>query len=333
MNKRELMEAFINNQPTDRVPVGLWHHFVSFHDHYNGDQPKIYETIVNGQKEYIDKTDPDFVKIMSDGFFGHPRVCDKVITTVEGIREITSVGENDPWITRQIAYVKDICDYAGKDVFKYYSVFSPLQYIRLRFEEYDEDFEKFVRLLRDHPDEMRKAALNIAEDIKILIRKLFEETGIDGIFYSVQAIQDESFTAEMHKEFVEPLDLMIMEEIKKYTDNIMLHICGYGHYKNDLNMYSDYPAKIFNWAVHTEKVSLAEGKKIFKGKAVLGGFDNNPGTCLYSASEEDLQKEIYRILDEAGTVGVGVGADCTISEDIPVERIKLVKTIISNYRK
>ena len=34
MNKRERFEAFLNNQPVDRVPVGFWHHFVSFHDHY-----------------------------------------------------------------------------------------------------------------------------------------------------------------------------------------------------------------------------------------------------------------------------------------------------------
>lgn len=291
MDKKQRMEAFINNRPCDRVPVGFWHHFVSFHNHYNWNIPEIYDTILNGQKKYIYEVNPDFLKIMSDGFFGHPNVCRKVITDVDGLKEIKSVGEHHPWITEQVKYVKKICDYAGKDLYKYYSLFSPLQYIRLRFEEYDEDFEKFVRLLRQHPEEMKNAALNIANDIRILLQKLFQETSIDGIFYSVQAVQDATFTPQMHKEFVEPLDLMIMEEIKKYSDNIILHICGYGHYKNDLCLYSNYPAKIFNWAVHTENISLAEGKKIFKGKAVLGGFDNNPDTLLYKASEEDLKKK------------------------------------------
>ena len=293
MNKKELIEAFLNNKQVDRIPNAFWYHFVSFHNHYTAlEDESVYETIVKGQKQYYDEVKPDLVKIMSDGFFGHPSVSKKLIKTIDDIKEISSVSEQDPWIKVQIEYVKDICDYIGDEVYKYYTVFSPLQYIRLRFEEYDEDFEKFVRLFKQDPKAMYNAAKNIAKDIKNLLKKLFEETKVDGIYYSVQTVQDPYFDEDKHKLYVQPLDLMIMEEILKYTDNIILHICGYGNYTNNLKWYVDYPAKVFNWATHTEGISLAQGKEIFNGKAVLGGFDNNPGSILYNADQFALEKEI-----------------------------------------
>jgi len=331
MNRKELINDFLDNKTPKRVPSAFWHHFVSFHDHYNGHVPETYDKIVKEQKRYIDEVQPDLIKIMSDGFFGHPEVCKEVITTVQQLKTIKSIGPDHPWINNQVEYVKEICDYAGDDVYKYYNIFSPLQYIRLRFEEYDEDFTKFVRLFKEDPEVMTQAANEIAKDIKILIKRIFDETSVDGIYYSVQAVQDKEFDHEKHKEFVEPLDLLLLDYINEFTDNIIIHICGYGNYTNNLNWYADYPAKVFNWAVYTEDISLGEGKKIFKGKPVLGGFDNNKDSILYKGNEEELKKEVYKILDEAGTEGVALGADCTIDESISIERLELIRKFATEY--
>jgi uroporphyrinogen decarboxylase len=331
MTKRERMEHFFKNEEVDRVPVGFWHHFVSFHDHYSGMDDIIFNQVVASQKKYIDDVDPDFVKIMSDGFFGHPSVCKKLITTVDDLKDIKSVGPNDPWITKQVSYVKEICDYAGKDIYKFYNIFSPLQYIRLRFEEYDEDMEKFVRLFKENPYVMTEAARNIAEDIKCLIKRLYEETDIDGIFYSVQAVQSNDFDHNVHRELVEPLDLELLNYMNHFSTNVILHICGYGKYTNTLDWYKEYPAAVYNWAVYSENVSVAEGKRIFGGKPVLAGFDNATGTILDSGTDEDVRNHVKEILDEAGTKGVGLGADCTISADIPSSRLKFVVKAAEDY--
>lgn len=331
MDRRQVIDAFLDNKTPERIPTAFWYHFVSFHDHYNYHDCEVYNTVVTKQKQYIDEVKPDFVKIMSDGFFGHPSVSGKQIETIDDLKDVKSVGKDHEWIIKQVEYVKEVCDHAGQDVYKYYNIFSPLQYIRLRFEEYDEDFTKFVRLFKEDREVMIQAAKNIAEDIKILIKKLFEETSIDGIYYSVQSVQDKEFTHDIHKEYVEPLDLLLLEYINEFTDNVILHICGYANYTNDLEWYVDYPAKVFNWAVYTEGVDLKDGKKIFKGKPVLGGFDNNLGSILYEGTEEELRKEIYRILDAAGTAGVGIGADCTIDSNIPTDRLNLIQKIASEY--
>lgn len=332
MTKKEIVTAFLNNEAPERVPVSFWYHFVSFHDHYTAlTDPKVFKAVKEGQKKYYDEIQPDLVKIMSDGFFGHPAVTEQRIETVEDLSRIHRIDENDPWISSQIDFVKGVCDHVGDEVYKYYTVFSPLQYIRLRFEEYDEDFTKFVRLFKESPETMTQAAGRIAEDVKVLVRRLFSETKVDGIYYSVQAVQDKSFDKEKHDALVKPLDLLILEEINKYTDNIILHICGYGNYTNTLEWYRDYPVKVFNWATYTEGIDLDQGKKIFGGKPVLGGFSNNEGTILYTGSQEELKEEVFRILDKAGTKGVALGADCTISSDISPERLELIRTIAEEY--
>ena len=331
MNRKELIDKFLNNEEVERVPVSFWHHFVSFHNHYNYNDEKIFNRVLNEQKKFIDEVKPDFIKIMSDGFFGHPSLCIKNIQTISELSEVKAVGESHEWINKQVEYVKEVCEYAGDDVYKYYNVFSPLQYIRLRFEEYDEDFTKFVRLLREDVDVVTRAALEIASDIKILIKRIFAETSIDGIYYSVQAVQDKTINHEFHKKYVESLDLLLLNYINEFTDNILLHICGYAKYTNELNWYKDYPVKAFNWAVFTENISLEEGKKILNDKPVLGGFDNAKGSILYTGSEEELREYIYNILDNAGTKGVGLGADCTISEDIDKSRLELIRKIAGEY--
>ncbi len=332
MDKRERMLAFIGNEKVDRVPVGFWHHFVSFHDHFGYKDPAILKTVVDGQKRYIDEVNPDFLKIMSDAFFGHPSVCKKLIKTADDLAEITSVGPDHDWITGQIEYVKDICAYAGDGMPKLYNIFSPLQYIRLRFEEYDEDDLKFTNLFRAHPDVMVAAGKAIEKDVLTLVHRLFEETSIDGIYYSVQSVQKGVFDREGHRKYVEPLDLSVLNAINEHSKHNMLHICGYhGLFTNDLTWYTEYPAQIMNWAVHSEHVSLKEGKKLFGGRAVIGGFDNAPGSLIYTGTDEEIRKEIVSILDEAGTVGVGIGADCTIDMNLPVARMELARTVAKEY--
>lgn len=331
-DRKKVIDAFLNNEKESRVPVAFWHHFVSFHNHYSGADEGVYQTVVTEQKKFVDEVKPDLLKIMSDGFFGHPSVCRKTIRTVEDLDGIVSVGAEHPWISKQVEYVKEICDHAGNDVYKYYNIFSPLQYIRLRFEEYDEDFQKFVRLLHESPETMTKAARCIAEDTKSLVKRLFEETAIDGIYYSVQCVQDKLMTHEGHRKLVEPLDLDVLQCINGFADRTILHICGYGKYTNHLSWYKNYPVKAYNWAVYSEGIDLAEGKKLLNDKPVLGGFDNADGSILYKGSEEELRAELRRILDAAGTRGVAIGADCTISSEIAPERLELIRRLTAEYR-
>ncbi|MBF6978527.1 hypothetical protein [Tuanshanicoccus lijuaniae] len=332
LTKKDNMDLFLANREVEHIPISFWHHFVSFHDHYMAlEKEGILDKVIEGQKSTIFKYKPDFVKVMSDGFFGHPSIWENDINEIEDLEKIISVGPNHEWIEAQIKYVNEILNNCPDDVYYFYNIFSPLQYIRLKFEEYDEDFSKFSAMFIENPQAMLKAAGNICNDIKELVRRLFEETKIDGVYYSVQNVQHELADSSFHKKYVEVSDLELLNEIRKYTNKVLLHICGYGNYKNDLKLYAHYPVEAVNWAVFTENISLGEGKKIFK-KPVFGGFDNKMGSILYEGTKEELTRYIKKLLDDSGTIGVAIGADCTVSDTLSSQQVELINQIVSDYK-
>ena len=105
----------------------------------------------------------------------------------------------------------------------------------------------------------------------------------------------------------------------------ILHICGYRGHKNDVKIWQDAEAAVINWAVTFEPLSLEEGKKIFAGRAVIGGFNNNPGELLDAGSKEDIEAETERLLKNAGKTGVILGADCTVPSTIDIARLNWVR--------
>jgi uroporphyrinogen decarboxylase len=77
--------------------------------------------------------------------------------------------------------------------------------------------------------------------------------------------------------------------------------------------------------VTVENVSLAQGRKLFDGKPVMGGFDSRKEGVLYKGSKAEIETETARIIREAGTIGTIIGADCTIPQDINIDHLRWVK--------
>jgi uroporphyrinogen decarboxylase len=168
----------------------------------------------------------------------------------------------------------------------------------------------------------------IAEDCAALASRLVSEAGMDGIYYSTMDIGAEArtkLTDEKRRQTVEQSDMATLAGINAVGKLNILHICGWGGHRNVLKHFVNYPAQVVNWAVNTEGVSLGEGKKLFPGKTVMGGFGNTTADLLYKGSKEEIQAETRRLLAESGRTGVILGADCTVPRDIPVENLNCVR--------
>lgn len=327
-NKRELLLDVFNNKEVSRVPVGLWWHFVSKHDEFTGlyDESVIQRTI-DGTKKLFDELDPDFIKIMSDGFFGHPFIMENDIKNIDDIRNIKSIGEDHKWYDKQVDMINELVDYFDNKIMSFYNIFSPLNYIRLYLTNYKNQPNLFAKLFMEDPESMLKASMEISKDLITLVDKIKNETSVDGVFYSVQSLQDKSVGKEFHDKYLKPSDLKVLDHINQKWDNNIIHICGYGPYTNDLRYYKDYKAKVYNWAVNTENISLSEGKELFNDACIIGGFDNSAGAVLDIGSEEEVSDTIEDIIEEVGKKGIIIGADCTISEEIGHRRFSLVKRL------
>lgn len=324
-NRRELVATVLNGEVADRTPVAFWWHFIGGSDLIHGYQNyEIVKKVINDHKIMFDRWSPDLMKIMTDGFFAHPSLVESGVRTVEQLSKVRPITKEHPWITRQVELAKAVSDHVGDKILTFFNVFSPLQALRLNMKYLDVPQDKFSELMLEFPEKIAYITDIIASDYKLLFEALKEQTKIDGIYYSVQNIQDERATEDFHKQYVFPSELEALDEIHERWDNVILHICGYDHFKNQLSFYTGHKASAYNWAVHTDGISLAEGKKIFKAP-VIGGFDNNRGTLIDTGTEKDLISFTQELIQETGRDGFIIGADCTIPSDMDFSRINVIK--------
>ncbi len=325
LTKRELLQRAFDNKEVDRVPIGFWHHFVLGKDQFCGlDDESILDKVIEGHKNYYEKTNPDMMKLMNEGFFGYPPIMNNDLRTGEDLLKIKSIGEDHPWIIKQVEHVNKLTEIFSPEVMTFYNVFAPLQIIRIKFDFLDLEYDRFSELAEKYPEELHKAGMEIQKDIKILVEKLLTETQLDGIYYCVQNIQSDLYDKEKYEKYIKPTEIEVLNLANELSDNNILHICGYANYLNDLSFYKDYDAKVYNWATHTEKISINKGREIFKNKCILGGFDNNANTLIDTGTKEELDEYVKNLIKENGYKGFVIGADCSIPNDINDQQVRFI---------
>ena len=314
MNKRERVLNAMNLKPVDHVPVGFWFHF-------KGEETK-GENCVQAHLRYYRETDLDFLKVMSDGFFAYPSSVD--VKEPEDWYKLEPLPKDHPYFTEQIARAKGIVDAIGSERCVFYNVFCPFSTIRFAYPD-----DLVMEHLRADPNAVLHALDVIAQDQAYLCEKLITEAGCDGIYYPVQGGEVGRFTEEEYHKWVSPSDLYVLERANRYPDNNILHCCGWAGDKNDLKIWKDYPVKLVNWAVHVEGVSLEEGRVLFGNRASLGGFQTlwdatKREGIIYHGTKEELQEYTRELILDHGKLGLLLGGDCTIADDLPWERIRWI---------
>ena len=326
--KRDLVLKTFNNEETDRAPIGFWYHFAK--DETVPLTDELVKINYNGHLKFCKDVEPDFLKIMSDGFFHYPGVASEPVTCAADLKKIKSgKPETLAWIDRQIDMVKKVASQYGKDMVTLYNVFSPASYLTFATENLS--FKNINSFYEEDPEALKNALLTIAEDVKILADRAIREAGVDGIYFSVGCY--DGISREEYQRIIEPSELAVLEVANAANDCNMIHICGYAGRKNDLTTFKDYPVKAVNWATVVEGIPLEEGRKIFGNRAVAGGFANTTDGVLYSGTEEQIKAETKRILSAAGSRGVILGADCTIPRGTPASHIQWVREAAEEFGK
>ncbi len=331
--KRELIHAVFHNEKADRVPVGFWHHFLA--DEVGADafaDPSLTEKALAGQADFYEAFTPDLIKIMTDGFFGYPHpLLAKPVASPHELLEITPLGKDSAWFQDQIAYAKKLVALYGKEVPLFYNLFAAPR--TLEFVE--AALGQPIRLadwLKKEPNKLAHVLDVISDDYAALAKTLVEEAGVDGIYLSVNNINADEVSEEAYKNYIAPYELKILKAAEAAGGVNILHICGYHGFHNHLAWYKDYPFTAVNWAAKVEGVSLAEGKELFGGRAVIGGFGQTEEDLIYKGSEEEIKGETKRLLDEVGTTGVVLGADCTIPRDTDIAHLQWVRQAANEYK-
>lgn len=332
--KKEWIEAVFHNEKTDRVPVGFWHHFLDNQREANAFlHPELVDTVLAGQAEFAKAFPPDLIKIMTDGFFGYTNpVVEQPLTDIREAAGIKPLGKDSTWYRAQIQYAKRYADIYGKDIPLFYNLFAPVRTLAFLQANAGEDSQKqLLRWLREDPETLKRVLEVIAEDYALLAKGLIEEGGVDGVYLSVNSISYDDVEEKQYKEIIAPSEIEVLQAATDARNNNILHICGFRGFRNHLEWYTDYPALVLNWAVHVEGYSLSKGKELFGGRAVIGGFGQTEQDLIYSGTEEEVKSETKRLLADAGTTGVVIGADCTIPKDTDVEHLRWVRQAAEEF--
>lgn len=325
MSRRELVLGAFDNKKVERVPVGFWFHFAP--GNLFNDTPEVIKKNIDGHQAFYDGFHPDFLKLMSDGYFTYPNPAIDQVSTAADLKNVKAVGAEE-WIRKQVELVKELTNRFGKEVATFYNIFSPATYLKLLLTQQGVSFGKLVE---EDPAAVRDALLEVAKDVAALSKAVISQGGADGIYLSAQNLQDIKLSKEDYLKYIAPAELAVLNAANEVSDYNILHICGFKGAKNDLSTYVDYPAKIINWAVTVEGVSLEEGKKLFGGRAVIGGFGNTEEDLLYKGSKEAIQAETKALLEKAGTQGVILGADCTVPSDISYDHLEWVREAAKEF--
>jgi len=323
MNKRERVLNAFNNKPVDRVPMGFWFHFLPGDKLYTGlDEPEIMVKNIEGHQKYHDAFDMDFVKVMTDGLFYRPLDTYPEIKEAADYYKVQPLPADHPFFTESQKHAKAIRKMFGPDIMIFYNICSPLNCLtKVAFGS--SVLKKQPEILTEDPEAFRHACNAIGEDMVRLTKLIMSDGTVDGIYMS--AHDDNFIPVDLYAKYCAESEIMVLEAANAINDNNIIHICGYRGRRNKLEIFKNYPVKVFNWATHSERLSLKDGKKFFGGKAVIGGFDQMPDSLIVTGSKKEIQDYVKELIAENGTTGVIVGADCTIPDTTPIEHLEWVK--------
>lgn len=330
--KEEVLKVF-QNKESSLIPFAFWFHF-TFQgiDQVPGDPVFLNQTIER-HKAYYKNTDAGIYKLMTEGYFNPPNLTEVDIRNPETLASLKPLDLEHPWVQEQVAFTKALAEQAGDDAVVIYTLFSPISYLAYRnirkgFDKVTKDSE-FAQAIDQYPEEFLHGMEVISDDVARLGRLLIQEGNADGIFLSVRNYH--GIEKETYRKFLAPGEKRILEAAADVGSHSILHVCGYtGAYKNDFSYYEDYSYEVLNWAVHSEELSLREGKDKFPGKAVLGGFDNREQSLLAVGTKEEIQSFTKELVKEAGRQGLILGADCSLPMNFSQERILWVKEALAN---
>lgn len=315
MNKRERVLAALEGRKTDYVPGCFWKHFPS--DKSKG------EIFIREQIKFYRDTDEDFLKISCDGYFGWPEECLRNLEQPSQLYHMKRLGTDHPFIREQIERAKAVASLIKEEVCCFYTMFCPLSYFRLQV-----GWDKMMQCIRKDPEAVKYACSVIAEDLCELVRGILEESGCDGIFYSVQNAEINRFTYQEYRDWVTPSDRKVLEYANTLSKYNILHCCGWDADEagtvNRIEVWQDYPAAAINWASSVDGMDAGEVCAFFGVHAAWGGFDNRKCGTLYRGTKEEVQKETRRLIKNTENFGYLLGPDCSLPDDISEERIRWV---------
>ena len=311
MTKKDRVVAAIAGREVDAVPSCFSMQF-----------PKDRNSGENAEQEHLklfQQTDTDILKLMNENLVPDmgPIQCP------EDWKQVRTLTMQDDFMVRQMELTKRILDTSDADAFRVGTLHgicaSAIHPIEHRY-GYREVRQMLCEHLRQNKAPVLDAMKRIA-DVLCHLGRSYIEAGMDGVFYASLGGEKHFFTDEEFDEYIRPFDIQIMQAIKSAGGYTILHICKENLHMERYAGYTDISDAV-NWGVYETGYSLAQGRKLFDGCAIMGGFANHPGTVLVDGPDEAIRLQAREAIREAGRFKFILGADCTLPTGVHYSNIR-----------
>lgn len=316
MDRRTRMFNAMDGKPVDRAPTTFYTHFQSPEDQA--------DNTVSGQAAFCKAADMDALCVETDGYMEYP--LNFTPKRAADWRQLRPQGLSSAYIQGQIDRSRRIIDALRGEYGMFFMVFTPFSTIKhtvgedMAMAHYAEDRDALVEAMKV-----------IEEDTLLLCRALMEDGQADGLFLSMQNGERERFSVEEYQGYLTEWDERLIACANEVADHVILHLCSWCGVPNHLQLWKDYDFTTANYAPGIEQLSLAEGRKFFPGKTLMGGFATGKEDVLYAGDEAAVKAATRAILQEAGPERFILSCDCSVEPDIDPLHLRWVAEAAAEY--
>ena len=311
MTRSERVEAAVNGEEVDRVPVCFWHHF----------QPEgSGHALAKATLQFFDEEfDLDIAKVMPDIPYPFPR---RSITQPNDWRLIEPIDPvNSRYFRERAEAVAVLRESLGFETPVVMTVFSPLAEAMYAAK----DREQFLAHMREHPALIHEVLSILADNLANHIRDIIL-AGADGVFFSIQGCTREVMTEQEYREFGRPYDLIALRAASSGWLNI-LHIHGEKDLMFDLAL--DYPVQVLSWSDRLAGPSLREAR-VMTSKCLMGGW--NEFGALHQGPEEQIAAEARDAVAQTGGRKLILANGCSVPDDTDPRWLESARSIAQDLR-
>lgn len=317
VNSRKRMEALVNGQAVDKIPVALWRHFPV--DDQSPD--KLAAATIHFQQSY----DFDFVKVSPSSSFclNDWGAKDEWCNNTEGTRDYLApvIKDAESWknlpvldpkkgvLGGQLECLKKVRDSIGHKTPIIQTIFSPLSQAKNLVGKTNLNVH-----MRAYPEALKTGLETITETTAAFITECIK-LGIDGVFFAVQHASYDLLTLGEFEDFEKTYDRKLFPLVNEFWMNVA-HIHG----KNIMaEAVLDYPMQIFNWHDCDIYPDLAKGQKLFN-KITCGGLGRINTMLL--GNDDLIKAEISDAVQQTGGKQFVLGTGCVLPQTVPYGNIK-----------
>lgn len=284
-SKRARVDAALQGEPVDRVPVAAWRHFIP--------EERQPEALAQISLAHFHGFDWDWLKVNPRATYyaeawGNrydythydsvlPKLIDGPLHTPADLEKIEQVNPTAGVFAEHIALVRQIKAGIGEAHFLQ-TLFSPLSVLAFLVARpvhhtveaaVQAQYDGLRHYLRENPHGVHTALQQITATLAAYAAALVE-AGASGLFFAIVKLARQGIlTPAEFAAFGKPYDLQVLQAVQGAPFNL-LHICGQAVY---LDAVADYPVHALNWAA-LGQLNPTLGEVNGHGRhALVGGVD------------------------------------------------------------